>query len=168
MTQPDHTTTTASPTASEPRATRLEVRIEAPPARVWAVLAELFHTWWPESFNATGPGASVRLELFPGGRVVEERDGGGLLWGTVVNVRRNEQLQILGDSFPQWGGPFRAYMTYTLTPSAGGDATTVRYEEERLGRVSDKTADSLDHGWAFLLQCLKAKVEGRPAPIWTE
>jgi uncharacterized protein YndB with AHSA1/START domain len=147
--------------------TKLEIRIAAPSATVWKTLTRDFGTWWPASFNASRPDATMRLELFPGGRMFEEHESGaGTLWANVYAITPGEKLQVSGDLFPGWGGPARWLATWTL--SGDGDRTVVRFEEVRLGSTPDAVVESLDKGWLFLLECLRATTEGQPAPVWTD
>ena len=68
--------------------TKLEIRIAAPPATVWKTLTTGFGSWWPASFNTTGPDANMQLELFPGGRMFEVHESGaGVLWATVYAIK---------------------------------------------------------------------------------
>jgi uncharacterized protein YndB with AHSA1/START domain len=150
-------------------AVRLEVRIDAPRERVWQALTTDFAAWWPgESFNVGGAAAQMRLEPHLGGRMYEDwGDGQGLMWGQVVGLHRPERLYLVGDSFPEWGGPARSYMTWHL--EADGEGTLVRFAESQLGERSPADRADKEKGWTFLVeQRLKAYLEGRPLPAWKD
>jgi uncharacterized protein YndB with AHSA1/START domain len=148
---------------------RLEVRIEAPRARVWRALAEDISAWWPAaSFNVGGASARMTLEPRVGGRMFEDwGEGQGLLWAHVCTVRRPELLQMVSDAFPEWGGPLRSYLTWRL--ESDGEATIVRFVDAALGERRPGDDAEKEKGWRFLMAgCLKAHLEGRPLPAWEE
>lgn len=147
----------------------MAVDIAAPPAAVWRALTADINSWWPQSFFTGGTESTRRLvfEAEPGGRMYEEwDDGGGLLWAQVVAVQPDRLLQVLGHSFPNWGGPSTWYGTWEF---AGDDAgTKLTFSESVVGRVPEGYADDKNKGWHFLWASLKAHLEGTEPPIWTE
>jgi uncharacterized protein YndB with AHSA1/START domain len=107
------------------------------------------------------------LLIVPGGRMMETWDtGGGVLWGTVVAVKPNEQLQVVGSILPNWGGPSQWFGTWELT--AIGDQTLLRYSEHTIGRASEASNLEKEKGWQFVWAALKAYIEGAPAPTWLD
>ena len=145
----------------------MEIQIAAPPSKVWIALTENIGEWWPAEFYAGGEAGkrTFSLETTPGGRMFEAwDDGGGILWGTVFTVNPNIQLQLLGNLFPNWGGPSAAYGTWDLKPHR--DGTTLCYNETAVGRIVDPQLAEKDKGWQFLHRTLKAYVEGAPLPAW--
>ena len=93
-------------------------------------------------------------------------DGGGLLWGTVITVEPAGRLQIVGFGFPNWGGPSQFFADWDLEPDDSG--TRLRFSEHAIGRVSESYTAEKDKGWMFLLEAMKAHIEGKPAPVWTD
>lgn len=152
-----------NPATVEVHAVVHEVRIAAPPERVWQAIVDEIGTWWHRDF-LTGPEpCRFRIEPRLGGQMGEVwGDGEGLVWGTVIGLRRNAELQIVGVLSPQFGGPAHLISTWTLTAADGG--TLLRFEESTWGAAGAKTSASLDAGWRFLLgRCLKTWVEtGQP------
>lgn len=145
----------------------LETRIDAPANVVWETLTDRIGEWWPAEFYAGGePGnRDFHLEARPGGMMYESwGDGGGLLWGTVVTVNPSSTLQMLGNVFPDWGGPTQFYATWELKEEGG--VTTLRFSESGVGQVSDASTAEKDKGWTFLWATLKAHVEGTDKPAW--
>lgn len=146
----------------------MEVRIAGSPEAVWKALTEEIGAWWPEAFYAGGEAGrrSCTLDATPGGRMLESWEGGGgLLWGTVCTVDPGRRLQVLGTTFPDWGGPSHWFGTWEL--EADGAATLLRFSESTLGVGAEKQAAEKDKGWRFLFEgALKAHVEGTPAPEW--
>ncbi|MDH3626523.1 MAG: SRPBCC domain-containing protein [Acidobacteriota bacterium] len=148
----------------------MEVRIAAPVDKVWQALTDDIGAWWPNEFY-TGGDSETRtytLEARPGGRMFEQwKNGGGTLWGTVVSLDPGKMLQVLGSSFPNWGGPTFGFGTWTL--ESAGDDTVLRFSESTMGRVSDQTKESKAKGWDFLFEkAMKSHLEGRPIPAWED
>ncbi len=145
----------------------MEVVIEASRERVWEALVEQTNDWWHKDFY-TGAGAlGFHLQPKLGGWMFEDwGDGGGLIWGTVIGVRLHEMLQVAGDSSPDWGGPNRGIMAWTLAPADGReDVTVVRFRHSFHGHASDSTRTSLDDGWRMLFEgCLKPFAEAGARP----
>lgn len=147
----------------------LEIEIAASPDKVWTSLTKNISEWWPAEFYIGGESGSrnFHLETSPGGRMFETwDDGGSALWGTVVTVKPNKQLQVLGSIFPNWGGPSQWFGTWDLV--ANGEKTMLRYSEHAIGRSSEAGNLEKEKGWQFLWSALKANVEGAPAPTWVD
>lgn len=147
----------------------MEIVIDAPPDTVWRQLTENIGDWWPDDFYAGGsPGRrTFLLEAEAGGRMHESWDGGGgILWGTVICVDVGKRLQVAGLAFPNWGGPAQWFGTWDLEETAS--TTRLRFSEHSIGRVSAASTTEKESGWHFLWNCLKANVEGRPAPAWED
>jgi len=142
----------------------LEIRLDAPRERTWRALTDDIGTWWPSGFCVGGDGTRFRLDARPGGLMLEDWGGGeGLVWMTVVGVKKEELLHLKGDLFPQYGGPSRFQTSWRLEDA--GDATLVRFDAVYFGRLSEKTVKSLDAGWRYLIEgCLAAHLAGREAP----
>jgi uncharacterized protein YndB with AHSA1/START domain len=141
----------------------LEVRIEAPPQRVWRALVAETAKWWPAGFFARPEAKAMVFEARLGGRQYEDwGDGQGLLWAEVVGIKENELLLTAGELFPEYGGPARLLTTYTL--KADGEGTILRLRDCAFGAVGEKLAKSLEAGWKTLIaDSLKPYVEGRKA-----
>ncbi len=157
-------TETATDTSAE---IQLEVQIAATPETVWEALTHKAGEWWPAEFYIGGEEGkrSYRLEAWPGGRVYEEwDDGGGLLWGQVCTAVPNQTLQVTGHSFPDWGGPSIMFATWKL--SASGDGCTLHFSERALGETPEHYAAEKDKGWRFLMDVMKAYIEGTTPPEW--
>ena len=147
----------------------METDINAPPETVWKALTEDIGKWWPADFFAGGVEGkrTYILEARPGGKMFEVWDGGGgVLWGTVVNVEPNVSLQVLGALFPNWGGPSQWYGTWKLRSHDGG--TKLTFSESSIGKISDGYDGEKTQGWTFLWNSMKAFVEGAPPPTWQD
>ena len=140
-----------------------EVRIEAPPGRVWHALTEEIGRWWPAGFFSSSKAKRMVLEQRVGGRVYEdwgEGDASGLLWYTVIGLEAGRELRLSGELTPDWGGPARLSTRWTLKPD--GDGTVVRLEEVISGRVGAGTPAKMTEGWNTILGShLRPFVEAR-------
>lgn len=148
---------------------RIEISIDATPDKVWKALTEDIGDWWPEDFYSGGqPGdRQFHLEAHVGGRMFETwSDGGGTLWASVISIVPKKTLQLVGNQFPNWGGPLQWYGTWAFSENAGG--THIDFSEAAMGKVSEHSLTEKRQGWQFLCESLKAHVEGRPAPCWPE
>lgn len=147
---------------------QMEVEIAGSAEAVWKALTEDIGAWWPSDFFAGGQEGKRRysLEARPGGRMLESWDGGGgVLWGTVMTVAPNKQLQVAGTTFPNWGGPSQWFGTWDLEEA--GETTTLRFSESTLGRYSEEQAAGTREAWRYLFTtAIKSHVEGTPPPPW--
>lgn len=147
---------------------QMEVEIAGSAAAVWKALTEEIGAWWPSDFYAGGKEGerSYSLEARPGGRMLESYSGGGgLLWGTVMTVSPNKQLQVAGATFANWGGPSHWFGTWDLEEA--GETTILRFSESTLGRYSEEEAAGTRKAWHYLFgAALKAHVEGTSPPPW--
>ncbi len=150
-------------------AINVETKIEASAATVWRALTENVADWWPEaSFAAGGEGdKTFRLEPRPGGLMYEDwADGSGLLWGHVTTVVPEKMLQVVGHTFPEWGGPAIWFGTWKLEEEDG--TSVLRFTHNQLGATHEGWDTNVEKGWIFIWSVLKAHVEGKPAPVWEE
>lgn len=161
---------TTAPEAASILDLHMEIEIDGSPEKVWQALTDDIGAWWPEDGYAGGKTGRRRyaLEAKPGGRMYESwDDGGGLLWGTVVTIEPGRMLQVIGHTFPNWGGPATWFATWSL--EGDGSSTVLTFSESTVGLISAVTAEQKEGGWKFLFEgALKSYVEGRPAPAWEE
>lgn len=136
----------------------LEIPIEAAIDHVWDCLIERPHEWWREDFLVT-PGSTFRLEPKVGGLMYEDAgDGQGFVWFTVHGIVPGKQLYLIGHIRPPYGGPCTSMLMIDLKESGGGK-TIVKLSDCVVGKVDQKTADSLDEGWQLLFGGLKKLAE---------
>lgn len=145
----------------------MKIDIEAPASQVWQALTNDIGKWWPADFYAGGEDGqrTFVLETHPGGRMYEQWDNGGVLWGTVISVNPNKQLQVSGLIFPSFGGPTQWYGTWDLAEK-NGKSTVLSFSEVGVGRVSESGTKEKNKGWGYLWNCMHAYIDGRAAPDW--
>jgi uncharacterized protein YndB with AHSA1/START domain len=145
----------------ETRAARveLEIRIEAPPARVWEAIVARPDAWWIPEMRVLERCEEVCFEPRAGGRLYERRgDGGELLWFTTLALEPERSLQFSGHLVPPWGGPATTYLTLRLEEEGG--ATRLLVSNYLNGVVGDELLPQIESGWRFLFESgLKRLVE---------
>ncbi len=150
--------------------TVLEIKINGSVETVWKALTDDLGAWWPDGAYAGGTAGerSFHLDARPGGQMIESwGDGGGILWGQVASVSPQKQLQVCGNTFPNWGGPIEWYGTWDL--ETDGSETVLRFSESIIGPMPDASKEDREKGWHFIYHdALKAHIEGGPAPVWSE
>ena len=151
----------------DPTEIQIATEIAARPEAVWNALTDRIGEWWPAEFYIGGEEGerSYHLEARPGGRVYEQwQDGGGLLWGQVCTVVPHRLLQVNGYTFPEWGGPSITFAEWKL--AAAGEGCSLHFSERALGATPDDYHAEKQKGWSFLLQTMKAYLEGTTPPAW--
>jgi uncharacterized protein YndB with AHSA1/START domain len=127
----------------------LEVELDAAPEQAWRALTEEIDRWWLPDFRATGEGSTVRLEVRPGGSLVESQaDGTELVWYTVQMVRPGSDLYLVGHIAAEWGGPTISMLKLSL--AARGTGSVLSIADSLLGRISDSKLASTVDGWREL------------------
>ena len=140
---------------------KLDVRIDAPPAKVWRAIIRDASKWWPREFY-TGPDPKgFTFEAKLGGRVYESwTNGGGLVWYDVIGVDPERSLLMRGQLTARYGGPAMTLLEIKL--EADGKATVLHLHDNVFGVIGAKMKDSLVAGWKILMEdSLKTFVEGK-------
>ncbi len=152
--------TLAEPVAARVLTLELEIPIDASREKVWRMLTEEVHQWWPRDFYATSNPKSIRFETKLGGRLYEESvDGGGVTWYTVIAVTPGVSVDLAGHLTTAFGGPSQTLLRLALREE--GDRTVLELSDAVVGNVGDRTAATLEEGWRALFETgLKQFVEG--------
>ncbi len=125
-----------------------EVRIEAPPERVWAALTEEVEAWWGSPY-LQGAATTLVLEPWPGGTFREEwAEGQGAVWGVVSTVERGRRLEIQGPM--GMAGAVVGVSRFGLDPIKG-NSTRLRLSHEAFGHLGAETERNYGLGWQDLL-----------------
>lgn len=137
----------------------LEIRIEAPPERVWQALVAEIGRWWPTDFYA-GPAKDFRLEPHLGGRMYEDwGNGAGATWYQVTEIQPGRSLGLSGTMPAAFGGPALSLLRLVLRPEGG--ATVLELTDSEFRKPTEKAHASLAEGWRQLFeQAFKRYVEG--------
>lgn len=128
-----------------------EIRIDAPPARVYDAFIERFADWFYENEESRKATPS-RLENHVGGRCsMLLPDGGENLIATVTMLKPGKKIRLRGDcTVPS---AFIANMTIAFDPTDGG--TRVHVEHRMAGEFADDLPAGFEEGWADGLGKLK-------------
>lgn len=137
----------------------LEIPIAAPREAVWRALTEEPSHWWLPDFHMVGADSEIVFDARAGGQLLEQGEGGSLVWYTVQMCVPGESLHLCGHVFPKWGGPSTSFFSLELVESEAG--TVLRVQDAHLGRFAPAYLDELRAGWSLLFgEGLKPWVEG--------
>ena len=143
----------------------LSIEIEASSQSVWHAIASNTNAWWLPDFHMVGADSVVEFRAEAGGQLIEKIEGGGsLLWYTVHMVDPGRTVQMVGQSFPGWGGPGTSMLKLSLEANDDDSVTTLQVSDSVFGKCSDEHIDSLIEGWTVLFRDgLKKYVETNKA-----
>jgi len=134
-----------------------EVRIEAPPSRVFEALTQDVAAWWGAPYLINQNATDIVLEPRVGGRMYEvwgqnkdksKAEDEGALWAVVTAIERNKRLTLSGHM--GMSGAVSGFIAYALEP-AGKSATTLKLTHRAIGEVSEETRQNYSGGWSDLL-----------------
>lgn len=126
-----------------------EVRIEAPPERVFQALTQDVAAWWGAPYLLNQAATDIVLEPQVGGRMYEVwGQDEGALWAVVTAIERNKRLTLSGPM--GMSGAVSGVIGYALEP-AGKSATTLKLTHSVIGEVSEETRKNYGGGWTDLL-----------------
>lgn len=137
---------------------RQEIRLAAPPARVFDALTRRIDSWWTAPYRLTA-GGRMTLDARIGGELREEDDAGHVaLWGRVEEIAPARLLVLAGSFGLQSAVAGRVRLA--LTPDA--TATLLTLSHVAVGPLAEDTGERYREGWADLLgQRLRGQVEVR-------
>jgi uncharacterized protein YndB with AHSA1/START domain len=150
-----------APTEFRANKVALEIKIAAPPARVWEAMVNQTTKWWRKDFYTNPKTKRFVIEPRPGGRMFEDwGDDNGLVWATVMAVEAPRMIQFLGILTAQYGGP--AHSIFQFSVEAAGDGSIVRIDDTIFGNIADVQGSKMEEGWRLLFeQGLKPYAEGK-------
>ena len=143
---------------SEPAVMHIEqeIRIGAPPSRVFCALTEEVGRWWGGGYRLQDERSAVRIDLRVGGHMYETSGERSASWGMVTAVEPDRELELTGRM--GMGGAVLGVIRYTLEPD--GEGTLLRLSHRASGEIDEKTESDYDTGWKYLLgDLLKSYVE---------
>jgi len=137
----------------------VEIEIDAPREKVWDAFCDDMASWWRDDFKTDERSKGASLDVRLGGHLAEDYgDGDGLIWMSVVLLKKGERIDFVGHSSAEWGGPSAGYHSFTFHEEE--NRTVLRLSESYHGRVDAASATSLEDGWKMLLgEGLKPWVE---------
>jgi uncharacterized protein YndB with AHSA1/START domain len=135
-----------------------ELKIDAPPKRVWAALVDV-GSWF--RFEAGAMSRSGKLELWPGGRFYAERpDGSSSLHAIVTHIEPEKLLRMSGPMGLSHLPVMNAFI-FELQPRAGAKGTLLRLCHRSFGYMDAMVGKRYGEGWRQLLGQLKALAESQ-------
>jgi DNA-binding transcriptional ArsR family regulator/uncharacterized protein YndB with AHSA1/START domain len=142
------------PSSQPPQQPRLakiesEVRIEAPPARVFEALTTRLDAWW--QFRVRD-GSTIVVEPRIGGRIFEDwGEGRGVLYGTIAQFDPPHSFCSAGVN----GWKSATFITWhRLEPADDGRATILRKSMQFYGDVTDDFVTGMEQGNRAIMEKL--------------
>jgi len=124
-----------------------EITIAAPPERVFAALTIEIGNWWLFRTKKELATALI-LEPVVGGHFYELwGDAGGILWGTVVQIQRNERLDLVG--MIGMSRLVHSFVSFKLEKKDGG--TLLVMSHRGIGELDEEVIRGYGDGWKQLL-----------------
>jgi uncharacterized protein YndB with AHSA1/START domain len=133
-----------------------ELKIEAPPQRVWATLLDVGN-WF--RFDTGAMSSSGKLELWPGGRFyVERQDGSASLHAIVTHIEPEKLLRMSG---PMGLSHLPAHHVFIFELEARAKGTLLRLCQRSFGYMDATVGKRYGQGWRQLLSQLKTLAESK-------
>jgi len=148
-----------------PAAIRKTITVNAPIERAFDVFASRMGAWWHKEHSiAKGTTqADVVIEPRAGGRWYEKgADGSEHAWGRVLDYDPPRRLVLAWQLNREFVYDPNFETTVEVTFEAQDGVTVVHFEHrelERMGADAVQLFESMDGGWAMLLDLYKAKAE---------
>jgi uncharacterized protein YndB with AHSA1/START domain len=135
---------------------RQEIRLAAPPERVFRVLTEDIDLWWTAPYRMTAAGR-ISLEPRVGGELREEDPSGHVaIWGRVDQIAVPRLLVMSGGFGIKDAVAGRVRLELTSVP----EGTVLGLSHLAMGVLGEEVVRSYRGGWAELLGTrLRARVE---------
>jgi uncharacterized protein YndB with AHSA1/START domain/DNA-binding transcriptional ArsR family regulator len=133
-----------------------EIRLAAPPGRVFDVLTREIDLWWTKPYRMT-EGGHVTLEPRIGGELREEGPGGHVtVWGRVEEVAPGRLLVLSGTIGMQTAVAGRV----RIALAAEETGTVLKLSHMAVGPIAEGAGERYTEGWSDLLGTrLRARVE---------
>ena len=107
---------------------RQSAHIAAPPAQVYAALAQIGH-WWSSEHSYSGDAANLSLEPKAGGCFCEAlKDGGSVAHMRVVYAAPGKAMRLEGALGPLQGLGVTGHLAWVLTAKDGGTDLVQTYD----------------------------------------
>ena len=143
---------------------RVQVTVEAPIERAFAVFTEECDSWWPRSYRlGEAERTDARIEPRAGGRWFERTaDGTETDWGDVLDCNVPERLAVswqITPDFQREPNPARASRIELRFAANGPDRTTVtlvHHELERHGEQWQVMRDAVARAWPEIMDAYAA------------
>ena len=137
----------------------VETEINAPLATVWNRMVGEISQWWPKDFFCLEGTRQIELEPHVGGRLFEQtEDGSSILWGTVVMIVPNKQIDLMGGVTAAFGGPSITFCKMGLE-SVSERVTKFRLLNSVIGNMTEEGKVDVTSGWTYLMNTLKTYCE---------
>lgn len=114
-----------------------QVRVEAAPAAVYALIGQIGR-WWSAEHSYSGDAANLTLAVEPGGCFCERWKDGAVEHARVIMVMRDQVVRLQGALGPLQVKAVNGVLTFLLKPDGTGTQLTLGY------RVTGSSLSALD------------------------
>ena len=114
-----------------------QVRVEATPAAVYALIGQVGR-WWSGEHSYSGDAANLTLAVEPGGCFCERWKDGAVEHARVIMVMRDQVVRLSGALGPLQVKAVNGVLTFLLKPDGTGTQLTLGY------RVTGSSLSGLD------------------------
>lgn len=142
------------------------MRVNAPPAKVWASLIDVGR-WWSSEHTYSGESGNLSIDPRAGGCFCEALpNGGGVAHMTVAWLAPGQTLRLVGGLGPLQGEGLSGSLTWTIEARESGSELRLDYVVGGYSvRGFDRYAPLVDGVLAEQMLRLKAWIEtGKPLP----
>lgn len=123
---------------------RFTLALGLPREQAWQRLAADIDAWWPAAYRASSAGSRMRLDVVPGGVLLEDAgQGNGVLWYTVQAVDAPSSLVLAGFIAPPFGGPALSLLRLAIAERDGGHCV-LEVHDSLLGHADPAAVEA---GW---------------------
>ena len=107
---------------------RLDVTVQAPPAKVYQALLGQVSEWWDSAHTYSQDSKNLTIDARPGGCFCERlADGGGVEHMRIIFVKPFELVRMAGGLGPLQGSGLAGAMTWKLSPAGTGTKLELLY-----------------------------------------
>ncbi len=133
-----------------------EIRIAAPPGRVFKALTEEVSEWWGRGYRLLDEDSTVKVIPHVGEHMLETSGSREASWGMVTSVEPDRELELTGRM--GMGGAVTGVIRYELEPDGAG--TLLKLSHHATGEIDEDTEANYTKGWQYLLgECLRGYLD---------
>lgn len=104
----------------------LQQEIHAKPDDVFTDIGKV-DKWWNKDHTYSHDAANLSMQLIPGGCFCERWEGGGVVHGTVIGLRKDAQVVLQSSLGPLQPLAVNGVLTFTMAPRGEGTVLKLTY-----------------------------------------
>lgn len=104
----------------------LEQEVHAAPSEVYADIGKV-DKWWNKDHTYSHDAGNLSMQMAPGGCFCERWDGGAVMHGTVISLRKDTQVVLQASLGPLQPLAVTGVLTFTMAPRGEGTILKLTY-----------------------------------------